>query len=131
MTIENGSQVIWSPGSDKTQVFVLQHFSAPRHLKRKFHIARKPCAARSLIQPFHGTFTEHVDFLFTAVPFKLDSLPPRCLADLPNDPLSQVVSPTLRLTRAVEQHLLFYLREGAVLNWLAMSHCHSRCIGGG
>ena len=39
------------------------------------------------------------------------------LANLPNNPLSQVLSPTLRLKWAVKQHLLFfYLREGAVSN---------------
>ena len=53
-----------------------------------------------------------------------------CLADWPNDLLSRVMSPTLRLKRAVKQHRLFSLQGGAVSNLLAMtSLLISRCIG--
>ena len=83
--------------SDKSEVFVLQHFCA-RHLKNNFHTARMPCSALFLIHHSRHVhrarkLPHHHCSLQIGLP-----LQPRCLADFLNNLFSQVMSPTLRNT---------------------------------
>ena len=104
---------------DETRVFGLQDFSA-RHLGPI--IAQLACHVQCTTwSTFHGTNTEHLDFLFPTVRFKLDTICYSAVWPICRTIPSQVMSPALRLKRAVKQHFLFYLREGAVSNLLVMT----------
>ena len=85
------------------------------------HAARMPCSVHYMIH-----LSRHLQSTSTSssplCPCKLDAI---CFSAVwpicRTNPFSQGVSPTLRLKRAVKQHLLFNFQEGAVSNLLVMT----------